>query len=111
MEVKTLIGIEEKDVIRNMRKKLKKINKCKDKIDINVLMDCINEKLKDYNILSKTATEIVIKIDKKTNINELEEDIRECIQQQIPNEIDINLLFKFITINNQFIIRLKRKID
>lgn len=106
-----MIGIEE-SVTKIIKKKLKRIRVNKDKIDTNKLMEFISDELKDYNILTKTPTEIILKIDKKTNIKELENIVRKRIMSIIQDkEIDINLLFKFISINNQFIIRLKRKID
>lgn len=106
-----MIGIEE-SVTKIIKKKLKRIRDNKDKIDTNKLMEFISDELKDYNILTKTPTEIILKIDKKTNIKELENIVRKRIMSIIQDkEIDINLLFKFISINNQFIIRLKRKID
>lgn len=106
-----MIGIEE-NVTKIIKKKLKRIRDNKDKIDTNKLMEFISDELKDYNILTKTPTEIILKIDKKTNIKELENIVRKRIMSIIQDkEIDINLLFKFISINNQFIIRLKRKID
>jgi len=106
-----VIGIEE-SVTKIIKKKLKRIRDNKDKIDTNKLMEFISDELKDYNILTKTPTEIILKIDKKTNIKELENIVRKRIMSIIQDkEIDINLLFKFISINNQFIIRLKRKID
>jgi len=106
-----MIGIEE-SVTKIIKKKLKRIRVNKDKIDTNKLMEFISDELKDYNILSKTPTEIILKIDKKTIIKELENNVRKRIMSIIQDEeIDINLLFKFISINNQFIIRLKRKID
>jgi len=106
-----VIGIEE-NVTKIIKKKLKRIRDNKDKIDTNKLMEFISDELKDYNILTKTPTEIILKIDKKTNIKELENIVRKRIMSIIQDkEIDINLLFKFISINNQFIIRLKRKID
>ena len=106
-----MIGIEE-SVTKIIKKKLKRIRVNKDKIDTNKLMEFISDELKDCNILTKTPTEIILKIDKKTNIKELENIVRKRIMSIIQDkEIDINLLFKFISINNQFIIRLKRKID
>ena len=64
-----MIGIEE-SVTKIIKKKLKRIRVNKDKIDTNKLMEFISDELKDYNILSKTPTEIILKIDKKTIIKE-----------------------------------------
>ena len=104
--------VEERFVTKNIQRELRKIYNNKEKINIDYIMDCIINELNQYNILSATSTEIIVKIDKKTNTDELKDKIIDCINKEIKNSnININFLFKFIIINNEFIIRLKRKID
>lgn len=102
----------DKKVDQYVKEQFKKLIKNKNRINIEVILDYLADELKpSYVIISKTPDELILKIDRKKNIKDIESEVKNLIVQRIKGEFDVNLLFRFLSVSNEFIIRSKRKIE
>lgn len=95
-----------------IKQQFRKLHKNKNKINIEVIIDFLADELKTtYTLISKTPEELILKIDKKKNIKDIETEVKSLLTQKLKGEFDIYLLFRFLTAGNEYIIRSKRKIE
>jgi hypothetical protein len=113
VEVMTEMAVllQNKIVSHYVHSQFKKLKKNKDVINCKVILNKLAEKLKEtYTIVNQTSDELIIKFDKKKNVDDIKNDIKSNIQSLVDKDIDIDFLFRIIKNNNELIIRAKRMV-
>lgn len=101
--------LEDKNVNKYTQIQLKKLQKNKNNINTKEILTKFSEEIKEiYTITRQNPDEIVLKIDKKRNVEDIKKDIQARLENLIGVDVEINLLYKILKINNELIIRTKR---
>jgi hypothetical protein len=93
-----------------IKDQVKLINKKTNDENTVSFMYQIIDKLKDtYNITKQNSTEIIIKVDRKKNAENIKNEILNIIEEIVnPSGIKVSFLFKVFILNNEIFIRKKR---
>jgi hypothetical protein len=110
IKMASLVELIENDHVNHyIKRQMKRLKKNKNGINCKNILKQVSEDLKEkYNIIKITSYELIIKIDKRKNTEEIKKEIEELIKLQIKINIDIDFLFKFILSNNEIIVRVRR---
>lgn len=100
--------VENQSVNIYICKQLKKIKKNKVNAS-SILIKLGNQLSKEFNF-TFTSDEMLIKVDRKHNINEVKVKVISLLKDLLPSDIDIRFIFKIIPNEYGLSLRIKRNI-